>query len=155
MDKNDEFHCYHYFHVPNPVAREFAKSERESHISEAFSLTLTQILFEGADNELFMIFNPSDVVKKDYTPADKNGLRLGILNLNVTQRNSPFTKRSYKNTKAFRSEFLVPEKEDVFKKAIESKGTQSKPNPMIFRRKRPANTSIQEVSDMLDDGTVI
>ena len=69
MDKDNEFHCYHFFYVQNPVAREFAKSERAIHINEEPSLTLTQVLFEGADNELFMIFNPSPVTRESkYVP---------------------------------------------------------------------------------------
>ena len=34
IDKDNEFYCYHFFYVPNPVAREFAKSERTTHIKE-------------------------------------------------------------------------------------------------------------------------
>ena len=33
MDKDNEFYCYNFFYVPNPVTREFARSERITHIS--------------------------------------------------------------------------------------------------------------------------
>ena len=81
-DSKDEFYCYHFFYVPNPCVREYARSERRNFIenSEVTSLSICQILFKGED-DLFLIFNPSETDKTSLLPKEKDSWRLGILNL--------------------------------------------------------------------------
>ena len=75
-DQHKEFYCYHYFYVPNPCVREYARSERNVYIhgneSEKTKISVTEILFKGGQDDLFMIFNTSKVDEKDLEPADKN-----------------------------------------------------------------------------------
>ena len=49
-DSEQEYYCYHYFYVPNPCVREYARSEYGSYIHGETSKTtvsVSQVLFEG------------------------------------------------------------------------------------------------------------
>ena len=70
-DDDEEYFCYHYFYVPNPCVREYARSMRNSYIhkktSEETTINVCEILFKGQD-EVFMLFNPSPIDKKTLRP---------------------------------------------------------------------------------------
>ena len=34
VGSGDEYYCYHYFYVPNPCVREYARSKRKTYIHE-------------------------------------------------------------------------------------------------------------------------
>lgn len=84
-DKHKEFYCYHYFYVPNPCVREYARSERNVYIhgneSEKTKISVTEVLFKGGKDDLFMIFNTSKIDENELEPSDKNCWKLGILDL--------------------------------------------------------------------------
>ena len=96
--ESGEFHCYHFFYVQNPLVREYARSERKIYndTGESTSLSICQILFKGANNDLFLIFNPTDVDDKTLSPSDEFAWRLGILNLNPAVKFGPFAEHDYK-----------------------------------------------------------
>ena len=60
--------------MPNPYVRELTKSERPSYIhgqnSEATTISVCQVLFKGAGDDLFMFFNQSQVDEKNLKPNE-------------------------------------------------------------------------------------
>ena len=98
-DNDDEFHCYHFFYVQNPMVREYARSERNIYNDSGgnTSLSICQILFKGANDDLFLIFNPTKVDYESLSPEDESAWRLGILNLEPTTKTGPFADHDYKS----------------------------------------------------------
>lgn len=82
--------------MPNPCVREYARSERNSYIHgddlDVTTLSVYEVLFKGQGNELFMMFNPGEIVDKTLRP-EPDKWRLGILNLSADRDwgdNRPF-----------------------------------------------------------------
>ena len=71
----DEFKCYHYFYVPNPMKREIRRSDRKDWQGNQSTISVHQILYYGHDgDDVFFFFNKSKVDKKF-------DISIGILNL--------------------------------------------------------------------------
>ena len=84
-DQNHEYYCYNYFYVPNPCVREYARSERNVYIhgvdSEMTKISISDVLFKGANGELFMIFNTSNIDHNSLEPENQNAWKLGVLDV--------------------------------------------------------------------------
>ena len=93
--------------MPNPCVREYNKSERLTYIhgpdNEKTTQGISDILFKGQNNDLFMIFNTSEVSVESYKPDDGTW-KLGVLNLNPEDKRSlPFPSHHYDAQDAFDS----------------------------------------------------
>ena len=93
--------------MPNPCVREYNKSERLTYIhgpdTEKTTQGISDILFKGQNNDLFMIFNTSEVSVVNLKPDDK-AWKLGVLNLNPEDKQSlPFPGHHYEAQNAFES----------------------------------------------------
>ena len=142
VDKSsNEYYCYHYFYVPNPCVRECARSERKCYIhgseNEVTSISVSEVLFKGNDNEIFMLFNPS---KTDYDTLkpDENQWKVGILNLEPSKSDcdKPFPAQNYKDLNSFGNQVYEIDSEAV--KNIESSSKTAlynvKANPTVFKK---------------------
>lgn len=127
-DDAGEFNCYHFFYVQNPLVREYARSERNIYNDSGgiASLSICQILFKGANDDLFLIFNPTKVEDESLSPKEEFAWRLGILNLEPTAKTGPFADHDYKSMSAFIDEFPLKTLGKEVAKEIENKRTEYK-----------------------------
>ena len=127
--------------MPNPLVREYARSERKVHIhtDSPTSLSVCNVLFKGHQNNLFMIFNPSQIKdNKKLVPEDHNSWRLGIIDLdNIQEISKPFPSHDFTKTKAFSAIYDLDDLGDsIISKWIECKKPiySVKSNPTLFVR---------------------
>ena len=121
--------------------REYARSERKCYIhgseNEVTSISVSEVLFKGNDNEIFMLFNPS---KTDYDTLkpDENQWKVGILNLEPSKSDcdKPFPAQNYKDLNSFGNQVYEIDSEAV--KNIESSSKTAiynvKANPTVFKK---------------------
>ena len=89
-------------------------------------MSICQILFKGANDDLFLIFNPTSVNDDTLSPKDESAWRLGILNLKPTAKTGPFADHDYKSISAFTNEFPLKTLGKEVGKEIECKRTDYK-----------------------------
>lgn len=140
-DRNEEYYCYNYFYVPNPCVREYARSERNIYIhsenSDLTKISIADVLFKGANDELFMIFNTSQIEHESVHPSlkPKNGdeWKLGLLNLEPRDVTSqPFPAHHYDAQQSFIGKIHAINEEVVDKIQVNIPVYTVGANPTIF-----------------------